>query len=403
MLYNIIMSLNSVPTSERIHIGFFGLRNAGKSSVVNAITNQNLSIVSEIKGTTTDPVIKSMELLPLGPITLLDTPGLDDEGDLGKLRIEKTYQILRKTDIAVLVTDASKPLNKIEKDLISLFQQMNINYIIAYNKSDLISEYKTLAENEIYISAAYKTNIFELKELIASIVKKIPESPKLISDVLNDKDIVILVIPIDSAAPKGRLILPQQQVLRDLLDNNIVTLVVKETELTQAFNSLKTKPKLVITDSQVFKYVMQNTPDDVFLTSFSIIFARYKGVLSDAVKGVRTLEELKDNDTILISEGCTHHRQCEDIGTVKLPKWIQEYTNKKLNFEYTSGGTFPADLNKYKLVIHCGGCMLNQKEVLFRYNLAKEQNIPISNYGITIAYINGILKRSLEIFLDINL
>lgn len=397
------MSLNSVPTSERIHIGFFGLRNAGKSSVVNAITNQNLSIVSEIKGTTTDPVIKSMELLPLGPITLLDTPGLDDEGDLGKLRIEKTYQILRKTDIAVLVTDASKPLNKIEKDLISLFQQMNINYIIAYNKSDLISEYKTLAENEIYISAAYKTNIFELKELIASIVKKIPESPKLISDVLNDKDIVILVIPIDSAAPKGRLILPQQQVLRDLLDNNIVTLVVKETELTQAFNSLKTKPKLVITDSQVFKYVMQNTPDDVFLTSFSIIFARYKGVLSDAVKGVRTLEELKDNDTILISEGCTHHRQCEDIGTVKLPKWIQEYTNKKLNFEYTSGGTFPADLNKYKLVIHCGGCMLNQKEVLFRYNLAKEQNIPISNYGITIAYINGILKRSLEIFLDINL
>ena len=392
------MGLNSSPSSERINIAFFGKRNAGKSSLVNAITAQDIAVVSPIKGTTTDPVYKSMELLPIGPVNIIDTAGIDDNGELGKLRVEKTKQILVKTDIAILVIDASEDISETEQDLINIFKEKNINYIIAYNKSDLISFYKELSKNEIYTSAKNHTNIFELKELIASIYQENPNRQKLVSDLVESGDIVILVVPIDSSAPKGRLILPQQQVIRDLLEVGAITIVVKETELESALKKCNVKPKLVITDSQVFKKVSQIVPNDIFLTSFSIIFARYKGILFDAKDGVKILENLKDGDTILISEGCTHHRQCEDIGTVKLPKWIKEYTKKNLNFEFTSGTGFPNDLSKYAMIIHCGGCMLKEQEVLYRYKQAKNQNIPISNYGITISYINGILNRCIEIF-----
>lgn len=395
------MSLNSTPSSERIHIGFFGRTNAGKSSVVNALTGQNLSVVSEIKGTTTDPVYKAMELLPIGPVTIIDTAGIDDNGIIGELRIEKTKQVLNKTDIAVLITDAQSDLTQHEKELIKTFEQKNISYIIAYNKSDLISEFKETKANEIYISAKNKTNIYELKELIASVYEENPNKIPLVKDLINPNDIVILVTPIDSAAPKGRLILPQQQVLRDLLEADAISVTVKETELQTALKSTITKPKLVITDSQAFEKVSKETPDDILLTSFSILFAQYKGILKYAIKGVKKLETLNNNDTILISEGCTHHRQCDDIGTVKLPKWITNYTGKDLNFEFTSGGTFPDDLSKYSMIIHCGSCMLKDKEVLYRYKNASNQNIPISNYGITIAYIHGILKRSIKIFPDL--
>ena len=392
------MSLNSTPTSERIHIGFFGRRNAGKSSLVNAVTGQNLSIVSNTKGTTTDPVMKSMELLPLGAVTIIDTAGLDDEGELGSLRIEKTKQILRKVDIAILVIDATEGIQKEDKDLIYDFEKNKTKYIIVYNKSDLLKQTILAKENEIYTSAINNNNIYELKELIASIYKKEVKEITLVKDIVNANDNVILVTPIDSSAPKGRLILPQQQVTRELLEIGAITTIIKETELTNAINSLTNKPKLVITDSQVFGKVNKELSNGILLTSFSILFARYKGVLDFAVQGVTKLETLKNNDTILISEGCTHHRQCNDIGSVKLPNWIKEYTKKNLNFEYSSGNSFPTDLSKYAMIVHCGGCMLNDKEVLYRYNSATKQNIPITNYGITIAYINKILKRSIEIF-----
>lgn len=392
------MSLNSTPTSERIHIGFFGRRNAGKSSIVNAVTGQSLSIVSDTKGTTTDPVSKSMELLPLGAVTIFDTAGLDDEGELGSLRIKKTKQILRKVDIAILVIDATEGIKKEDKDLISDFQNNKIKYITVYNKSDLLKQIPATKENEIYTSATNNNNIHELKELIANIYKKEIKELSILKDLINKGDSVILVTPIDSSAPKGRLILPQQQVIRELLEAGIITTIVQETELTSAINSLTKKPKLVITDSQVFGKVNKELSNDILLTSFSILFARYKGVLDFAIKGVTKIETLKDNDTILISEGCTHHRQCNDIGSVKLPNWIKEYTKKNLNFEYSSGNSFPSNLSKYAMIIHCGGCMLNDKEVLYRYKSASEQNIPISNYGITIAYIHKILKRSIEIF-----
>ena len=395
------MSLNSTPTSERIHIGFFGKRNAGKSSLVNAVTGQNLAIVSDIKGTTTDPVYKSMELLPLGPVTIIDTAGLDDEGELGKLRIEKTQQVLRKIDIAILIVDVIQGLSKEDTDLISDFKNKQIKYIIAYNKSDLLSQIPQAKENEIYTSTITNQNIYELKELIANVYKNEEKEPTLIKDLIDPFDNIILVTPIDSAAPRGRLILPQQQVLRDLLEAGAITTVVRETELTKALQSIGKKPKLVITDSQAFGKVSKETPTDILLTSFSILFARYKGVLDYAVKGVKAIENLNNNDSILISEGCTHHRQCDDIGTVKLPRWIENYTQKKLNFEFTSGGSFPDDLSKYKMIIHCGGCMLKDKEVLYRYKYATQQGIPISNYGITIAYIHKILKRSIEIFPDL--
>ena len=395
------MSLNSTPTSERIHIGFFGKRNAGKSSLVNAVTGQNLAIVSDIKGTTTDPVYKSMELLPLGPVTIIDTAGLDDEGELGKLRIEKTQQVLRKIDIAILIVDVIQGLSKEDTDLISDFKNKQIKYIIAYNKSDLLSQIPQAKENEIYTSTITNQNIYELKELIANVYKNEEKEPTLIKDLIDPFDNIILVTPIDSAAPRGRLILPQQQVLRDLLEAGAITTVVRETELTKALQSIGKKPKLVITDSQAFGKVSKETPTDILLTSFSILFARYKGVLDYAVKGVKAIENLNNNDSILISEVCTQHRQCDDIGTVKLPRWIENYTQKKLNFEFTSGGSFPDDLSKYKMIIHCGGCMLKDKEVLYRYKYATQQGIPISNYGITIAYIHKILKRSIEIFPDL--
>ena len=395
------MSLNATPASERVQIGFFGRRNVGKSSVVNAVTGQELCVVSPVKGTTTDPVNKAMELLPIGPVVIIDTAGYDDEGELGKLRVEKTMVVLNKIDIAVLVVDSQVGLCEYDNNIINEFNVRNIKYIIVYNKSDLITDKKELKNNEIYVSALNKTNIYELKELIAAIYEENPNKQELIKDIVNNGESVVLVVPIDSAAPKGRLILPQQQVIRDLLEAGAVTTIVRETELSQSFLTLKNKPKMVITDSQAFKKVSQLTPEDVYLTSFSILFARYKGVLHEAVKGAVAIENLKDGDTVLISEGCTHHRQCDDIGTVKLPKWLKEYTGKNLNFEFTSGGTFPNDLTKYSLIIHCGGCMLKDREVRARYKHAKNSGIKITNYGIAIAYMNKILKRSIEIFPEV--
>lgn len=392
------MSLNSTPSANRIHIAFFGKRNAGKSSLVNAVTNQNLSVVSDVKGTTTDPVYKAMELLPIGPVMIVDTAGIDDEGDLGKLRVEKTKQVLNKTDIAILVKDITEELHEDEIQLIELFKEKNIKYIIAYNKADLINNLKKISFNEICVSAKNNTNIDELKELIASLYEEKQSKYPLVSDLVRANDIVILVTPIDSAAPKGRLILPQQQVIRELLDIGAIAIVVKETEFKEALNSCNKKPKLVITDSQVFELVSDLTPKDIFLTSFSILFARHKGILFDALNGVKALNLLKDGDTVLISEGCTHHRQCDDIGTVKLPRWISSYTGKNLKFEFSSGTSFPQNLKNYAMIIHCGACMLKEQEVIYRFSLSKKQNIPMTNYGITISQIHGILDRSIEIF-----
>lgn len=394
------MSLNNTPSSERIHIGFFGQRNAGKSSVVNAVTGQKLSVVSDIKGTTTDPVKKAMELLPIGPVIILDTAGTDDTGELGKLRIEKTMQALSKTDIAVLVCDVTTGLTKDDKNLIEKFKEKNIKYLIAYNKCDLPFEEFNLENNEILISALKNININKLKEKLAEFGKERISDKRIVGDLLEKDDIAVLVIPIDSAAPKGRLILPQQMTIRDILDSCAVSVTIKETELKNTLKILKKKPKIVITDSQVFSYVSKLVPDDIPLTSFSILFSRYKGNLETAVKGAYILNDLKDNDTVLISEGCTHHRQCDDIGTVKLPKWICKFTNKKINFEFTSGTEFPDEkkLKKYSLIVHCGGCMLNEHEMKSRINCAKSAGVPITNYGILIAHINGILKRATEIF-----
>lgn len=396
------MSLNSTPNGERVQIAVFGKRNAGKSSLVNAITGQDLAIVSDVKGTTTDPVYKAMELLPIGPVTLIDTPGTDDIGELGTLRVEKALQVLNKTDIALLVINAKDGMSKEDIELTEKFKEKNIKYITVFNKADLTNEYKETSNNTIYVSAAENKNIFELKELIATIYDN-DDNKVLVKDLVNKDEIVIVVTPIDSAAPKGRLILPQQQVIRDLLEAGAISTVVQVPQLKKALENCKDKPKLVITDSQAFKEVNKNTPKDIYLTSFSILFARYKGVLKYAINGVKALHTLNNGDKILISEGCTHHRQCDDIGTVKLPKWIQNFTGKTLNFEFSSGCGFPKDLSKYKMIIHCGSCMLKDREVLWRYKEAEKQGVPIANYGITIAYINGILERSIEIFSDINM
>lgn len=392
------MGLNSTPNANRIHIGFFGLRNAGKSSVVNAVTGQDLSIVSDTKGTTTDPVYKSMEILPLGPCTIIDTAGFDDIGEIGELRVKKTKQVLNKTDIALLIVDATIGLSSYDNTMIELFKAKDIPFLIVYNKSDLVPNFTTDMSNAICISALQNKGIFELKQKISTLVSAEDFTLKIVGDLLKPNDFVVLVIPIDSSAPKGRLILPQQQVIRDILEASAVSVVTKETELKQTLNSLGKSPVMVITDSQAFKRVSKETPRDIKLTSFSILMARYKGILDTTVKGVRAIETLKDNDTILISEGCTHHRQCEDIGTVKIPKWLQEYTKKNLNFEFTSGTGFPEDLSKYSLIIHCGGCMLNEHEVKYRMKSAIDQSVPFTNYGIAIAYMNGILNRSIEIF-----
>lgn len=391
------MGLNDTQSAERIHIGFFGVRNAGKSSLVNAVTGQELAVVSDVAGTTTDPVRKAMELLPLGPVMIIDTPGIDDDGKLGELRVKKTKETLSHTDIAVLVADASRGLGSAEKELIGIFSEKNIPYIVAFNKCDIIPELPSAAENEIYVSALKGTNIHELKETIGRLngVKK--EKP-LAADLLPDGGTAVLVVPIDSAAPKGRLILPQQQTIRDLLDHGRTALVCRDSELADTLGKLSSPPDIVITDSQVFGVVSKTVPENIPLTSFSIIMARYKGFLEIAVKGAAKLDDLRDGDTLLISEGCTHHRQCEDIGTVKLPKMLGKYTGKDLLFEFSSGGSFPDDLSKYALVIHCGGCMLNEKEMMSRMVYAKNRNIPVTNYGIAIAHMNGILKRSLSPF-----
>lgn len=402
------MSLNHTPSADRIHIGIFGRRNAGKSSIINAITGQDLAIVSDVQGTTTDPVLKAMELLPLGPVVIIDTPGLDDEGALGALRIRKAYQILNKTDIAVLVIDASLGMTSEDTAILERIRAKQIPYVVVKNKMDLLGEncisdtgtdtVPLTTENSIEVSAATGQNIYELKELIAKQVPNEDITSKIVGDLLHPGDFVVLVIPIDSAAPKGRLILPQQQTIRDILEAGATSIVVRNTELKETLASLGKKPKLVITDSQAFRQVSGDTPKDILLTSFSILFARYKGNLETQVRGARALKHLSDGDTVLISEGCTHHRQCEDIGTVKLPRWIREYTGKKLNFAFTSGTEFPLDLTPYSLIVHCGGCTLNEREMKYRLKCAEDAGIPMTNYGICIAYMNGILERSLEPF-----
>lgn len=399
------MSLNATPSSERVHIGIFGKRNAGKSSLINAITGQNLAIVSEAKGTTTDPVYKAMELLPMGPVMIIDTPGIDDEGVLGSLRIQKAYQVLNKTDIALVIIDAAVGPSAEDLRLIKRINAKKIPLLIVINKCETINEdkktaYQALLPNGklLFVSAEQKLNIFELKEAIAQTVPADENKAQIVADLLSPSDFVVLVVPIDSAAPKKRLILPQQQTIRDILEADAAAIVVKENELTNTLQNLGKRPKLVITDSQVFKKVAAETPADILLTSFSILFARYKGNLQTAVQGVTALENLEDGDKILVGEGCTHHRQCDDIGTVKLPRWIKEYTGKNPEFIFTSGTEFPLDLSPYKMIIHCGACMLNEREMQYRIKCAADQNIPFTNYGITIAYINGILKRTVEPF-----
>ena len=392
------MGLNDTPQSERIHIGFFGRTNAGKSSLVNKITNQDLAIVSDTKGTTTDPVYKAMEILPLGPVVIIDTPGFDDDGILGEKRISRTKLVLNKTDVAVLVVDLVGGMAPMDEQLIKLFEEKGIPYIIAYNKADLKETVSAGKANEIYVSSVTGKNIDELKEMIARAGLQKPAATPLISDLINEGDTVILVIPIDGSAPKGRIILPQQQVLREVLDSHALAYIAQDSDLKDLLENLKTKPKLVVTDSQAFGKVSKIVPEDIMLTSFSILLARHKGFLESAVRGVRAIETLEDGDTILISEGCTHHRQCEDIGTYKIPKWLKEYTGKDINIETTSGLTFAEDLTKYKMIIHCGGCMLNDREMIYRTKCANDCGIPMTNYGTAIAYMHGILKRSLEVF-----
>lgn len=403
------MSLNTTPSGERTHIGIFGRRNAGKSSLINAITNQSLAIVSEQKGTTTDPVYKAMELLPLGPVMLIDTPGIDDEGDLGALRIEKAYQVLHKCDIALLVVDAAVGISEEDKRLWQEITARKLPSLLVLNKAETLSEMQQalttmaalkLTKHCFLVSTKTKRNINELKEAIASLQPH--ETPRqLIGDLISAGDIVVLVTPIDSAAPKGRLILPQQQVLRDILDNSGMAVVVQESELAAALAKLAFAPKLVVTDSQAFAAVNKIVPPTIPLTSFSILMARYKGSLKQAVRAVRVLDEIKDGDKILISEGCTHHRQCQDIGTVKMPAWVRQYTKAQPEFCFSSGTEFPADLSSYKLIIHCGGCMLNEKEMQHRNKVAASQDVPMTNYGIAIAYMHGILKRTVAPLPDI--
>lgn len=404
------MSMNQTPASERVHIGFFGRRNAGKSSVMNAVTGQDLAVVSDVRGTTTDPVYKSMELLPLGPIVMMDTPGIDDEGELGALRVRKSYQVLNKTDVAVLVIDGGVGVTPEDKALLKRIREKKIPYVIAVNKKELaapdalekiVDELSSEDGQIIAVSAATGEGIDELKEQIAAAADTEEPERYIVRDLLKPSDVAVLVVPIDKAAPKGRLILPQQQTIRDILEADAVSVVVKETELKNILGQFQNKPKMVITDSQAFEKVAADTPEDILLTSFSILFARYKGDLAAVVKGVTALDTLEDGDAILISEGCTHHRQCDDIGTVKLPRWIREYTGKEIRIETTSGTEFPDDLTKYKMIVHCGGCMLNEREMKYRLKCAEDQGVPMTNYGITIAYMKGILKRSVEVFPEI--
>lgn len=391
------MGLQDTPSAERVQIGFFGCRNAGKSSLVNAVTNQEMAVVSPVKGTTTDPVTKAMELLPLGPVLIIDTPGIDDEGGLGEQRVKRTKQILNRIDCAVLVVDSVAGKTKADEELLNLFQEKQIPFLVAYNKSDLQMPILS-GKNEVAVSALQKTGIEELKERIAALGKENQKERMLVKDLVKAEDLVVLVTPIDSSAPKGRLILPQQQTIRDLLEADAIPVVTKENTLKTTLESLAKKPAMVITDSQAFAQVSKDTPLDIPLTSFSILMARYKGFLEGAVQGVAAIEALQDGDKVLICEGCTHHRQCEDIGTVKIPRWLRQHTGKELELVHTSGKDFPEDLSPYRLVIHCGGCMLNEREVAYRQKCAADAGIPFTNYGIAIAYMTGILKRSIEIF-----
>ena len=391
------MGLQDTPLSNRIHISFFGLRNAGKSSVMNAVTGQDLAVVSDVK---------AMELLPLGPVVVIDTPGIDDEGELGLLRVKKAYQVLNKTDIAVLVIDGQIGYSEQDKHMLELFRLKKIPHLVAWNKVDLLQEHKNSElsfnkESTIFVSATNGEGITELKERIAGLVQTKDSKLQIVGDILQPSDFVVLVVPIDKAAPKGRLILPQQQTIRDILEADATSIVVKEHELKQTLKDLGKKPRLVITDSQVFAKVNADTPSDIWLTSFSILMARYKGVLRTAVKSAKVLDSLQDGDKILISEGCTHHKQCDDIGSVKLPRWIKQYTEKQVEFDFTSGGSYPESLQDYKLIVHCGGCMLHDKEMKYRMNQAEDEMIPFTNYGILIAYIQGILRRSIAMFPDL--
>lgn len=395
------MGLHDTVSAERLHIGFFGMRNAGKSSVVNAVTGQDLAVVSAVKGTTTDPVKKAMELLPLGPVVIIDTPGLDDEGELGELRVKKTRQILAQTDVAVLVVDAVKGLSVLDRELIALLEEKKLPYIVAYNKADLLTERKVRKDNELDVSAVTKENITLLKERLGAFAKGLENTKRIVADLLVPGDLVVLVIPIDESAPKGRLILPQQQTIREILDAHCAFTACQPEELKQTLAALSVKPKLVITDSQAFGAVSKDTPDDVMLTSFSILFARYKGDLKTLVQGAAQLSRLRLGDRVLISEGCTHHRQCNDIGTVKMPGWIEAFSGTAPDFSFTSGTEFPEDLSDYALVVHCGGCMLNEKEMKHRIAQAAAAGVPIVNYGIAIAQMHGILERSLQPFPDI--
>lgn len=395
------MSLNATPSGERVHIAFFGRRNAGKSSLVNAFTGQSLAIVSDVKGTTTDPVSKAMELLPLGPVQIIDTPGIDDVGELGALRVEKTKLVLRKTDLAIVVLDATAPMDQADQALLALIKARELPHILAFNKADLLETVPKCQENTIYVSAKTGYHIHELKELAASLAQAAAQERPLVRDLLDPGDTAVLVVPIDKSAPKGRLILPQQQVIRDVLEAGASALVCRDTELSQTLAALAAPPKIVITDSQVFGKVDKLVPPAVPLTSFSILMARYKGDLPLTMAGVAALKTLREGEKVLIAEGCTHHRQCEDIGTVKIPKWLEGYTGKKFQYAFTSGGEFPEDLSSYALVIHCGGCTLNPKEMAARQRLAKEQQVPITNYGVLIAALHGILPRALQPFPDV--
>ena len=423
-------TLNHTPTANRTHIGIFGKRNAGKSSLINVLTGQDIAIVSDTKGTTTDPVYKAMELLPLGPVVMIDTPGLDDLGELGQLRIQKAYEVLDKTDLALLVVDVISGITTQDKVILTQIQKKQIPHILVYNKGDLLSTSNTskpsanvlldsssinrpepsannlpdcsalpqAPNHQLTVSSTTGENIRALKELIATLAKEETAPIPLVRDLIAPGDFIILVTPIDESAPKGRLILPQQQMIRDILEGDANAIVLKETELEATLAALKKTPTLVITDSQIFGYVDERVPREIPLTSFSILFARHKGILKTAVTGAFALDNLKDGDQVLISEGCTHHRQCNDIGTVKLPKWIAEYTNKQLTFAFTSGAQFPIDLSGYACIVHCGGCMLNEREVKYRTQIAKEQGIPMTNYGTAIAKMHGILERSIEPF-----
>ncbi len=393
------MSLNSTVSADRVHIGFFGKRNAGKSSLVNAVTGQSLSVVSDVKGTTTDPVKKAMELLPIGPVMIIDTPGFDDEGDLGALRVEKTREVLAKCDVAVLVVDATVGKSSEDEAFLKVVKEKGMPFVTVYNKSDLANT--NVGENEIAVSAASGVGVHEFKEMLGALAKTKENTKTIVSDLLSAGDIVVLVTPIDASAPKGRLILPQQQTIRDIIDHGAMAVVTQVEQLATTLSALKAPPKMVITDSQAFGKVSKIVPASIPLTSFSILFARYKGDLVTQVQGAAALATLKDGDKILISEGCTHHRQCGDIGTVKMPAWIKKFSGGEVEFDFTSGGTFPSDLSGYKIVVHCGGCMLNEVEMKSRVAAARDAKLPIVNYGVAIAHMNGILKRSLELFPEV--